>query len=56
VAEEAGVRLAAHPDDPPIPVLRGVGRMITHPKYYQRLLDIAPSPANALEFCQGYVS
>ena len=26
VAEQAGVRLAAHPDDPPIPVLRGVGR------------------------------
>ena len=36
VAEEAGVRLAAHPDDPPIPVLRGVGRMITHPRFYQR--------------------
>eukprot|EP01052_Picozoa_sp_SAG31_P029982 SAG31_NODE_3034_length_4763_cov_8.243782_2_plen_363_part_00 len=56
VAEQAGVRLAAHPDDPPIPVLRGVGRMITHPQCYQRLLDIAPSWYNALEFCQGTIS
>ena len=53
VAEEAGVRLAAHPDDPPLPVLRGTGRLITHPDKYQRLLDIAPSPNNALELCQG---
>lgn len=56
VAEEAGVSLAAHPDDPPIPVLRGVGRMITHPSLYQRLLDIYDSPSNALEFCQGTIS
>jgi mannonate dehydratase len=56
VAEEAGVRLAAHPDDPPLPVLRGTARLITHPDHYQRLLNIAPSPANALEFCQGTVA
>lgn len=56
VAEEAGVRLAAHPDDPPLPVLRGTGRLITHPDHYQRLLDIAPSRHNALEFCQGTIA
>eukprot|EP01045_Picozoa_sp_COSAG04_P014719 COSAG04_NODE_1117_length_8197_cov_19.090258_6_plen_103_part_00 len=40
VAEEAGVRLAAHPDDPPLPVLRGVSKLIYHPDRYQKMLDI----------------
>jgi mannonate dehydratase len=53
VAEEAGVRLAAHPDDPPLPTLRGTARLVYRPELYQNLLDIVPSPANALEFCQG---
>src|SRR5262249_34649040 len=53
VAEEAGVRLAAHPDDPPLPTLRGTARLVFRPELYQKLLDIIPSPANALEFCQG---
>src|SRR5690606_16231336 len=53
VAEEAGVRLAAHPDDPPMPELRGTARLVYQPGYYQRLLDIAPSYHNALEFCIG---
>ncbi|HEY64369.1 MAG TPA: TIM barrel protein [Caldilineae bacterium] len=56
VAEEAGVRLAAHPDDPPIPVLRGTARLITHPDHYQRLLDIVPSYYNGVEFCQGTIA
>jgi mannonate dehydratase len=47
------VRLAAHPDDPPVERLRGTARLVnTHAKY-ERLLEIAPSPANALEFCIG---
>jgi mannonate dehydratase len=53
VAEEAGVRLAAHPDDPPTPTLRGHARLVYAPHLYQRLLDRRPSPANALEFCIG---
>lgn len=53
VAEEAGVRLAAHPEDPPLPVLRGTARLIYKPDLYQRLLDIVPSHYNALQFCQG---
>ncbi len=56
VAEEAGVRLAAHPDDPPLPELRGTGRLITHPDFYRRLLDIVPSKHNGLEFCQGTIT
>lgn len=56
VAEEAGVRLAAHPDDPPLPTLRGHARLVNQPQLYQRLLDIVPSHANALEFCQGTIA
>ena len=53
VAEEAGVRLAAHPDDPPLPYVRGQPRLVYQPDMYQRLLDVAPSKHNALEFCLG---
>jgi mannonate dehydratase len=53
VAEEAGVTLAAHPDDPPVPVLRSQPRLVYQPRLYQKLLDLKPSPRNALEFCVG---
>ncbi len=56
VAAESGVRLAAHPDDPPLPVLRGTGRLIYSPDRYQRLLDLVPSHYNSLEFCIGAIS
>lgn len=56
IAEEAGVRLAAHPDDPPMPTLRGTPRLVYKPHLYQKLLDIYPSHYNALEFCQGTIS
>src|SRR5688572_12831692 len=53
VAEEAGVTLAAHPDDPPLPCVRGQPRLVYQPRLYQRLLDTRPSPRNAIEFCVG---
>lgn len=56
VAEEAGVRLAAHPDDPPVDSLRGHARLVYQPHLYQRLLDLVPSHSNALEFCQGTIA
>lgn len=56
VAAEAGVRLAAHPDDPPMPAIRGTARLIYQPHLYQKLLDIVPSHYNALEFCQGTIA
>lgn len=56
VAEEAGVTLAAHPDDPPMPTMRGQPRLVYQPELYQRLIDLYPSPANALEFCVGTLS
>lgn len=55
VAEEAGVRLAAHPDDPPMPTLRGTPRLVYQPHLFQKLLDLAPSHVNALDFCMGTV-
>jgi mannonate dehydratase len=56
VAEEAGVTLALHPDDPPLPVLRGAARLVHHPDFFQRVYELAPSPRNAIEFCVGTVS
>jgi len=56
VAEEAGVKLAIHPDDPPLPRLRGTARIATHPDRLQRVLDLVPSRSNTLEFCQGTIA
>lgn len=56
VAEEAGVVLAIHPDDPPLPTLRGMARLVTQPDDFGRVLALNPSPANALEFCVGTVA
>ena len=52
VAEEAGVRLAIHPDDPPRPLL-GLPRVVSTRADAQWLLDVAPSVANGLTFCTG---
>lgn len=56
VAEEAGVVLAAHPDDPPVPVVRNTPRLVYQPRMYKKLLDIHPSKNNALEFCLGSIA
>ena len=53
VAEEAGVTLAAHPDDPPMPSVRAQPRLVYQPHLYQRLIDLKLSRRNALEFCVG---
>lgn len=53
VAEKAGVRLAAHPDDPPMPTMRSQPRLVYQPAMYRRLISISPSPSNALELCLG---
>ena len=55
VAAEAGVRLAAHPDDPPAQTLRGTARLVNDPAKYDRLLGIIDSPANAVELCLGSI-
>ncbi len=53
VAEEAGVKLALHPDDPPISPIQGVGRILTSPDAMLRAIDLVPSPNNGVTFCQG---
>lgn len=53
IAEKSGVRLALHPDDPPMPTVRGQPRLVYQPSMYQRVIDLNPSPANQLEFCVG---
>ena len=34
IAEEAGVKLAMHPDDPPLSPIRGIGRILTSPENF----------------------
>lgn len=53
VAEEAGVVLAAHPDDPPAERLRGTARLVNRPEKYDSLMGIVTSPSNGLELCLG---
>ncbi len=53
VAEKANVKLAMHPDDPPLSPIRGLGRIMRSVDNYQRLLDLVPSPVNGIAFCQG---
>jgi len=56
VAEEAGVKMAAHPDDPPMAYIRNTPRLVYQPEMYQRLIDIKPSASNNLEFCLGSIA
>jgi mannonate dehydratase len=53
VAEKANVKLAMHPDDPPLSPIRGVSRIMRSVENYQRLLDLVPSPVNGITLCQG---
>ena len=53
VAQSAGVRLACHPDDPPVPTLKGETRVLGTLDGLKRLIDLVPSDANGLNFCQG---
>jgi mannonate dehydratase len=53
VAEASGVRLAAHPDDPPMPTMRQQPRLVYQPDMCQRLIDLVPSTSNTLELCVG---
>lgn len=53
VCEEAGVRMALHPDDPPVPTLGGVARLFGTFDGFRRAMEAHPSPMHGLDFCNG---
>lgn len=53
VAEQNNVALVMHPDDPPLPMLLGRGRIMHCVENFERLMAIAPSRSNGICFCQG---
>jgi mannonate dehydratase len=56
VAEEAGVKIALHPDDPPVDELGGFARIFNRPEGFRRALEAVPSPNHGLDFCMGCFS
>lgn len=53
VAERHGIRLALHPDDPPLPELHGQARIMGSVAALERAVGLVPSPANAVCYCVG---
>jgi mannonate dehydratase len=57
VAEEAGVKLALHPDDPPVPELGGIARLFYSANGFKKAMEeIGPSDYHGLDFCMGCFS
>ncbi len=52
IAEEVGVRLCCHPDDPPFPLL-GLPRIMSTAADYRHMLNAVDSPANGMTLCSG---
>jgi len=52
-AEQAGVRMGLHPDDPPVPVIEGIGRYFISPEAIEEAMSLSDSPSHCLTFCQG---
>jgi len=52
VAEESGVLMAIHPDDPPWPLL-GLPRVVSNQRDLEHLLGAYDSPSNGMTFCTG---
>lgn len=55
-AEKAGVKLALHPDDPPVARLRGLARIFRSVDAFKRAIQLEPSEYSGINFCQGNFS
>lgn len=53
VAEEAGVKLSLHPNDPPVPMLDGIARIFRDEESFARAMSFADSPMHGVCFCTG---
>jgi mannonate dehydratase len=53
VAEANGIKMALHPDDPPISPLHGISRILTSADAIDKALSFSNSPSHGLTFCQG---
>ena len=56
IAEESNVKIALHPDDPPLPYLLNVGRILTSADALEKALHLVPSRNMGLTFCQGTIA
>ena len=52
-AEEAGVRMGLHPDDPPVSPLFGYSRILTSAAAFRRAMALSSSPSHGITFCQA---
>lgn len=53
VAEKYKVKLAIHPDDPPVPKLKGIGRILINADAFKQVIEMVPSDYNGITMCQG---
>jgi mannonate dehydratase len=56
VAENARVRLALHPDDPPVSPIRGISRILTSGEALKKAINLVPSEYSGITMCQGSLS
>ncbi len=55
VAQEAGVELALHPDDPPMSILRKTPRLVYKQDLFDKSLNLVKSPSNKIDLCMGSI-
>ena len=53
MAEESGVKLAIHPDDPPVDHIQNVARILNTPEAMERVVNLCPSENMGITMCQG---
>ncbi len=53
IAEKAGVKMALHPDDPPVEKLQGISRVLINAEAIRKALSFSDSSSHGLTFCQG---